>query len=106
MSIQSSEQYTPLKLGEVLQARAYTASGQVNTMAQKPKKQKFAIDADHVLSTMPEEPWVPATHTAVTDGLTAAKWAFLLVELGSEQSIIKWTDHFEKISCQPSRTAP
>ena len=29
----SSKHYTPLKLGEVLQARAYTASGQVNTMA-------------------------------------------------------------------------
>ena len=101
----TSKQYTPLKLGELLQSRAYTSSGQVNNMAQRPKKQKFAIDSENMLSTVCEEPWTPATHTAVTDGLTAAKWAYIFCELGTEGAVTRWIDHFEKITRQQNRTA-
>ena len=72
-----SKQYTPLRIGEILQSRAYTSSGQVNRWAQQPKRQKFSIDSDNMLSTVAEEPWTPTTETAIADGLKAAKWAFI-----------------------------
>ena len=39
-----------------------------------------------------------ATHTAVTDGLTAAKWAYILCELGPEGAVTRWIEYFEKIT--------
>ena len=57
-----SKQYTPLKLGEILQARAYTSAGQVNWMATRAKRQRLQLDGDNTLSSAADEVWTPGTH--------------------------------------------
>ena len=88
-----SKQYTPLQLGEVLQHRSFSASGDINPLARNPRKMSvLSLDEDKQLIESDDPTWTPRSLIGVLDGLQAAKWAYILVQLGDEMEITEFVD--------------
>ena len=91
-----SKLYTPVRLGELLQNRCFTATGRVNTLATNKDDKALglgvAIDGSIALTKAPV--WDPRSQWQVVDGLTAARWAFIFCEIGEETTATKWTEFF------------
>lgn len=88
-----SKQYTPLQLGELLQHRSFTASGEINPLARNPKKcSVLSLDEERQLVENDDPTWTPRSLLSVLDGLQAAKWAYVLVQLGDETDISEFIE--------------
>ncbi len=88
-----SKQYTPLQLGELLQHRSFSASGDINPLARNPRKTSvLSLDEDKQLIESDDPTWTPRSLIGVLDGLHAAKWAYILVQLGDEMEITEFVD--------------
>ena len=88
-----SRQYTPLQLGEILQHRSFSASGDINPLARNPRKTSvLSLDEDKQLIESDDPTWTPRSLIGVLDGLQAAKWAYILVQLGDEMEITEFID--------------
>ncbi len=88
-----SRQYTPLQLGEILQHRSFSASGDINPLARNPRKTSvLSLDEDKQLIEADDPTWTPRSLIGVLDGLHAAKWAYILVQLGDEMEISEFID--------------
>lgn len=90
--------YTPVRLGEVLAHRFYTASGEMNRLALEPKKDRvLALDDRGQLHEQDQPIWDPKNHMAVLDALDAIRWAWIFVEIASEPAINEWIDFFLRL---------
>ncbi len=89
--------YTALKLGEILQQRCFTSLGDLNPMAVRDRTVR-KLGTDHAGDIVEREPdvWNPRSMTAILDGLEAARWAYVFVELGAEVAIDRWIEWFTK----------
>jgi len=95
--------FTPVELGEILQHRAYTATGQVNTALTK----KAAVQAIGIRPGSrhdgPElayrcEDFDPNSHQLVADALDAIKWAILFAGWTTSDEVASaWTDTFLRL---------
>ena len=90
-----SKLYTPVGIGEILAKRTFSALGVVNTLAVKRNsgapQQLRLIDGN--LAVAEDRPFTPKGVWAVVDGITAIKWAWTLIGVGSEKAVedyAKW----------------
>ena len=92
---QVSHMFTPIKLGELLQNRSFTATGTVNQIKTKDKVfGKFGISDDGQLELAPKTTWDPQSQWAVIDGLEAVLWALVFCSYGTEVECNNWTQYF------------
>lgn len=69
-----SKMYTPLQLGELLQHRSFTASGEINPLSKQSRKStSLSLDEDKHLAESEDPTWTPRSLLSVLDGLQAAK---------------------------------
>ena len=88
-----SKQYTPLQLGELLQHRSFTASGEINPLARNPKKSSvLSLDEDKQIIESDDPTWTPRSLLSVLDGIQAAKWAYILTQMGEESDISEFIE--------------
>lgn len=88
-----SKNYTPLQLGEVLQHRSFSANGDINPLARSPRKTSvLSLDEDKQLIEADDPTWTPRSLIGVLDGLQAAKWAYILVQMGDEMEVSEFID--------------
>ena len=68
-----SRQYSPLQLGELLQRRSFSASGDRNPLTRNPRKTSvLSLDEDKQLIEADDPTWTPRSLIGVLDGLQAA----------------------------------
>lgn len=98
-----SKMYTPLQLGELLQQRSFSASGEVNPLSKSPKKGGvLVLDDDPNLVESDDPTWVPKSVLSVLDGLQAARWAYILTQMGDEDEV----NTFIHLMTQRARSKP
>ena len=97
-----SKLYTPLHLGEILQHRSFQSNGDLNPLAKGQKKLTNLCLEDGSLVQKEESIWQPKSILAILDGIQAAKWAMILIQLGDEMGIIDYCD----VMHQRARTRP
>ena len=105
--LNTSKLFTPLRLGEILATRAFTAGGQINPMATR-KSDCQALG----LSTKDGEPAIafangpeydPVTSWASMGAVDAIKWAYTLTGyVDSDEDAEAWVQPFRRLI----RTAP
>ena len=86
--------FQPLKLGEILSTRAYTATLEVNSLALRTKRKHDLIYTDGTLQSAEREPYNPATLMGVCDAVEANMWAMIFCEWGTERAVMRWRDFF------------
>ena len=89
-----TKQYEPPGLGEVIQARTFTASGDVNPLREKKHASKGLRIEDDTLVPKEDPQWEPRSVLSVLDGLEATKWALILCEWGEEEHIAEYMSWF------------
>ena len=83
-----SRMFTPVQIGEIIEKRSFTASGDVNPLSKARKTQQLTVeDAQLVYHDEPTS-WTPRSLLATLDGLTSIRWAMVLIEWGPE--LLKW----------------
>ena len=88
-----SKLYTPVGLGEIIQRRSFTASGDVNPLAKSSKKSaSLSLDEENQLIQADDPEWSPKSLLAIIDGVTAAKWAMILTQWGEEHLVQEYTN--------------
>ena len=76
---------TLLQLGELLQHRSFSASGEINPLARSPKKANvLSLDEGKQIMESDDPTWTPRSFIGVLDGIQAAKWAYILAQMGDE----------------------
>ena len=97
--IHTTKLYTPVRLGEILMSRFYSASGEMNRIAVEPKKDRIlSLDSGGQLHERETPVWDPKNHMAVLDALDAIRWAWIFVEISQEPHINTWVDFFVKLA--------
>ena len=94
-----SKCYTAVTLGELLQHRHFTATGNINNRISD-KKHETILTIDSESKTLVEKnkaDWDPHTLLMVMDGLEAIKWAWTLVRIGEETDINNYIQRFEQL---------
>ena len=100
-----SKMYTPLQLGELLQQRSFTASGEINPLCKNPRKSGIlTVDEERNLVEADDPTWVPRSVLSVLDGLQAAKWAYILTQTGEEEDVSLFIDQMtQRARSKPDR---
>ena len=88
--------YTPTKLGEIVTARSFTATGEVNQLATKKDKTVTRL-VDGAFEEQDPEIWDPKSAWALTDALEGIKWAMIFVDIGPEPAIETWIQYITKL---------
>ena len=94
-----SKCYTAVTLGELLQHRHFTATGNINNRVSD-KKHETILTIDSESKTLVEKnkaDWDPHTLLMVMDGLEAIKWAWTLIRIGDEPDIDNYIQRFEQL---------
>ena len=98
--------YTPIGLGELLRARAFTADGQVNTLMTKAVKEEKILgiirkDGEPSLALRDRE-YEPGSQWAILDAFEAIKWALVWAGFALDDVVDQWTSIFTKmVRAQP-----
>ena len=88
--LHTSRMFTPVQLGEIIEKRSFTASGDVNPLSKARKPQQLTVeDAQLVYHDEPTS-WTPRSLLATLDGLTSIRWAMVLIEWGPEAEVEKF----------------
>ena len=92
-------------LGEILQKRTFQASGEPNALAKREAKPTtFTVANDQLIATE-EQTWQPRSLLAILDGLASVKWAYILLQIGPEKSVISFFDWAIKLArSRPQKT--
>ena len=99
--------YTPITLGEILQKRLFTASGDVNPLTL-PRQSSAAASGQALrlvngkVVSVEDPQWAPRSLLAIIDGVDAARWALILVEVGREEDVNAFADWF--VAPRPAAT--
>ena len=96
-----TESHTAIGLHEVVQSRYFDASGNPNPLSAAKKKNKsqaavLTINADYQIETEADIPWQPKSVLAFVDCLESIRLLLILVEMGSEASVERYFNWFEK----------
>ncbi len=93
-----SHLYTPLQLGEILQVRSFTASGEINPLVAKHgrKSLPLTLNEDKEIIESEEPTWVPRSVLSVLDGIQARRWALILVQMDEEHEIHSFCDWMQQ----------
>ena len=93
-----TKMYTPVTLGEILCRRTWTPGRMLNPLAVERAAKSAgskALRLEHG-ALVPEEPseWSPRGLLSTIDGANAARWAWILLNIGEEADVIKYADWF------------
>ena len=100
-----SKLYSPVQLGEVLQARTFQASGEVNPLAKANRSTSKLTIADNELVQEDEPVWSPRSVLAIIDGLNSVRWTYIFTGLGDEVSVNEWFDWMIRLCrSRPAKT--
>ena len=100
-----SKLYSPVQLGEVLQARTFQASGEVNPLAKPNRSSTKLTIADNELVQENEPVWNPRSVLAIIDGLNSVRWTYIFTGLGEEVSVNEWFDWLIRLCrSRPAKT--
>jgi hypothetical protein len=91
---ETSKQYSPIQLGEILSRRSFTNSGEVNPLSIK-KNNSQRVVWDEGLKIEDDKDWQPKSVLAIIDALDAIRWCYILIDMGSESAVNKWFDTLE-----------
>ena len=102
-----SKLYTSLGLGEILSRRTFTPDKAMNPLAQLRAAnaasgvQALRLDRGELVASSEPE-WTPRSMMAIMDGADAAKWAFILVNIGTEEDVEQYVEWYKaKASSRP-----
>lgn len=92
-----SKAYTPLQLNEIMEARCFDSSGQLNTLSPqfKTKSQghKLTVDKDMTPVVIEEEStWTPRGILSILDAIEAVAHCWVLIGLAHELDVLKFTN--------------
>ena len=74
----TSKQYTPVALGEILQKRSFTASGEVNPLQKQTRSAHLLrIEDDQIVQDEEGKTWTPRSMLALMDGVNSVRWAWI-----------------------------
>eukprot|EP00435_Cladocopium_sp_Y103_P054359 s601_g17.t1 len=91
----TTKSYTPTGLGEILQKRSFTASGDVNPLQKQTKSvQLLRIEDDCLVQDEEGKSWTPRSILAVLDGVNSIRWAWVLLQIGEEDHIHTFAEWF------------
>lgn len=100
-----SRMFTPVLLGEILQARSFQSNGEVNPLAKQAKRSSSLVVEDGLVIEKEEKNWEPRSVLALLDGLNAVRWATLLVQWGPEQDVHRFFDWMiQRVRSRPQKT--
>ena len=92
--------FNPVPLGEILQSRAFTATGQVNPWLAKSKNTKaLGITAEPgggFEFAVEEKELMPGTQWSLLDALEAQKWAYVWATYTTDEDAELWVAFFRK----------
>ena len=96
--IHVSKNFTPTLLGEIMTSRAYTATGQINILAQKKSdKQELTLEDGQWVAQEPKS-WDPNDLMAILDGLESIRWAWILFDMGNEADVNEYIEWFIRMA--------
>ena len=91
----NTKSYTPVGLGELLERRSFTASGDVNPLQKQAKSgQALRLVDDQLVHDEEGRAWTPRSVLAVMDGINSIRWAWVLLQLGEEDHVHAYADWF------------
>eukprot|EP00435_Cladocopium_sp_Y103_P036545 s1034_g9.t1 len=91
----NTKSYTPVGLGELLERRSFTASGDVNPLQKQAKSgQALRLVDDQLVHDEEGRAWTPRSVLAVMDGINSIRWAWVLLQLGGEDHVHAYADWF------------
>ena len=94
-----TKMYTPLKLGEIMQARHFTSTGVINQVAVKNTEKthkKFALTQEGTFEEIEPSKFSPGSVLTMRDALQAIQWAFVFCEYADEPTAGKWVEYWIK----------
>ena len=97
-----SKQYSPVLLGEFIQKRSFTSSGEINPLSKSPNKSGVLQLQDGEIVQADEAAWEPRSLLSLLDGLEAVKWAYILTQIGDELDI----EEYHRFMYQRFRSRP
>jgi hypothetical protein len=96
--LETSHQYTPLKLGEILSYKSLTAMGTPNPLAAGSEKHKVLSLEGGELTAKEPDFRDPQSQWALLDAFRSAQWIYIFTEYGSEEVASRWTNFFTKMA--------
>ena len=85
-----SRMFSPMALGEIVEKRSFTASGDVNPVSKQKKSQPLTIEDSQLVYQDDQSTWTPRSLVAAMDGLSSIKWSMILIEWGGEADVEKF----------------
>ena len=103
-----SKNYTAVTLGEIITNRTFTALGTVNSTVKKDKLNKtLTIDtSNNTLIQQEQKDWDPQTSMMILDALDAIQWAWILIQLGSENEVTSYIERFKTLTRRNAHRLP
>ena len=84
-------------LGEILSRRTWAAGGELNGLALKRQTAQPSSTLNFVgdeLHTVEKKEWEPKSMLTVLDGAEAARWAWILLQFGTEDDVNAYCNWF------------
>ena len=103
-----SKNYTAVTLGEIITNRTFTALGTVNSTVKKDKLDKtLTIDtSNNTLIQQEQKDWDPQTSMMILDALDAIQWAWILIQLGTENEVTSYIERFKTLTRRNGHRLP
>lgn len=88
-----------------MQHRTFQANGEPNPLSKRERSAKTLTIENEKLVANPEEIWTPRSVLSILDGLSAVRWANILIQLGTERSIHTFYDWLVRLArSRPQKT--
>lgn len=101
-----SKVYTAVTLREIITNRTFTALGAVNSTVKRDKLDRtLTIDtSNNALVPQELKDWDAQTPMMILDALRAVNWAWVLIQIGTEDEVTAYIDRFKQMSrCNSQR---
>ena len=85
--LHQSRMFTPIPLGEIVERRSFTASGDVNPLSKNKRSQSITLEDSQLVYQEDQPSWTPRRVLATLDGLSSIKWAMILIQWGNEADV-------------------
>ena len=85
--LHNSRMFTPIALGEIVERRSFTASGDANPLSKNKRAQALTLEDSQLVYQEDQPSWTPRSVLATLDGLSSIKWAMILIQWGNEADV-------------------
>ena len=103
----TSKNYQAVGLGEIITIRTFTATGSVNTNAKKDRSDKTLTIGEHnTLVQQEQKEWDPQSMMMILDSLEAIRWAWILIQISSQDTIDTYINRFVQLTRKNPQRLP